>query len=413
MKGNISGNSIDDTNSYRKLTIVSTNDSKTLNKKIRLIIIAMLLAFFAIALIVFASFEIPMMLHEYSIQTNEPNIVYMGEAITLNVENKIDDQNFKMASIIESTNDLVLYTLNKKGIGSKIETTIVPGQEGVGNIEIYSSYIKSKDIKKYALAKEKVSITVCPAFNLDLLTSSNISIIKGIKHPINIDFGEDECKSDIIYKSSNERIATVDTDGNITGINPGRTELIISKMGKKLSVPVVVTSKRINVNDIVVNYPKLQLMPGDSFRLNAKQVPNNSTSININYTSRNTEIATVSNSGLIKALKPGTTIINVSYGKIKKEVLVIVNDVGLKQSEATNIEVDKENVVLKKGTSHKIITRVTPDSAINRLNKWDSSNYKVAVVDYNGVVYANEVGTADITVKNGSISKTIKVIVTQ
>lgn len=413
MDENMFNSDIEDTNSYKKLTLIETKNEGILSKKSRLIIVAMLLAFFAVSLIVFASFEMPNMLHDYTIETNEPNIVYMGESTVLNIENKADGKSLKMKTIIETTNDSILYPLTTEKTGSKISTILVPGQEGTSNIDIFSSYKNSKNVKKKALVNEKVNITVCPAFNIDLLTSSTISIIKGTKHSVNIDFGEEACATDIIYKSNNQKIASVDSEGTITGINPGKTELLISKMGKQFSVPVIVTTSRVNMSLISIDQTKVQLMPGDSFRLHAKQMPSNSTSIKLNYSSTNTEVATVSNSGLIYAINPGSTVINVSSGKIKTSVLVIVNDVGLKQDEASGIAVDKESIILRKGNSHNIVTTVTPDSAINRLNKWESSDNKVAIVDYNGVVYANEIGTAEITVTNGSISKVIKVTVTQ
>ena len=404
---------IDNTNSYKRISMTNKEKKDISLKKIRLIIIAVLLILFAFAFIIFVTLEMPRLLHEYEMSVDSSNLVYIGESLKMNIHNTKNSKSKEMTNYIEPINQYLFYTLDKKLTGSNTSTTLVPISEGIGGVEVFSAYANSKSIKNKIILSKHINIAVCPSFNTDLLISPTISVVKGDTYQLTKDFGLGDCSKDIIYKSNNNKIMTISESGLIRGINTGKTELVISKFDKTLTVPVIVTNKRVNITSISIDHDKVQLMPGEKFRLNINQLPSTSTSVNIKCTSSNAKIATITNEGLIEAINPGMTTITASYGNIKKTISVIVNDVGLKQKKAVSLTVDKEELSLKKGTSYKVFTLVTPDEAINKLNKWDSSDYNIAAVDYNGVIYANNKGSANITVKNGKVSKTIKVIVTE
>lgn len=404
---------IEDTNSYDKINVIDNNMKKLYKNRFRLILGSVLLLLFIIFIIVFVFKRIPKLLHDYDIFVEAPETIYMGESATINVESIGNDKTKEKNNYFELNNDYLFYVLDHRLTGNKVSNTIVPISEGTGGIDIFSSLKDVDEIRDDYFKAERVNITVCPSFNSDLLMSPQLSVVKGTYYQLNTDFGLGECSKDIIYKSNNNSIMTVTDSGLIKGIKPGKTELVISKTDKTFIVPVTVTDNRVKVTAIDVDHSKLQLMPGENFRLNINQLPSNSTSINVKCISSDNKVAIVTDSGLISAKAPGVANITISYGNIKKTVSVVVNDVGMKQTPATSIYTDKEQISLKKGDSYKIYTLVEPDSAINRLNKWDSSNYNIVVTDYNGVIYAKNTGTAHITVKNGKVLKTIKVIVNE
>lgn len=404
---------IDNTNSYKRISMTNKEKKDISLKKIRLIIIAALLILFAFAFIIFVTLEMPRLLHEYEMSVDSSNLVYIGESLKMNIHNTKNSKSKEMTNYIEPINQYLFYTLDKKLTGSNTSTTLVPISEGIGGVEVFSAYANSKSIKNKIILSKHINIAVCPSFNTDLLISPTISVVKGDTYQLTKDFGLGDCSKDIIYKSNNNKIMTVDDNGLIKGINPGKTELVISKFDKTFTVSVTVTNKRIDIKSLSVDHDKVQLMPGGKFRLNINQLPSNSTSINTKCISSNANVATVTNEGLIEAVSPGIATITTSYGDIKKNVSVIVDDIGLKQKKASDITIDKETLNLKKGTSHKVYTLVAPDEAINSLSIWNSSNEDVAIVDHNGVIYAKNVGNANITVKNGDIIKTIKLTITK
>jgi len=137
------------------------------------------------------------------------------------------------------------------------------------------------------------------------------------------------------------------------------------------------------------------------------------------YTSSNTNIATVNNNGLITGVSPGTAVITVSYteGGITKTdtVSVTVEDISL-----TSIEVSPANINVYVGNSSTIssISAFYNDGSNNSITlswaTYQSSNTNIATVNNNGLITGVSIGTAIITITytEYSITKTDIVSVT-
>ena len=79
---------------------------------------------------------------------------------------------------------------------------------------------------------------------------------------------------------------------------------------------------------------------------------------------------------------------------------------------ATAIELDKDSVRLYKDNSLQLTATVLPDTASATSIGWFSTNYDVAWVEDDGIVYANAVGEADIIVWVDQVMDTCHVTVT-
>ena len=71
---------------------------------------------------------------------------------------------------------------------------------------------------------------------------------------------------------------------------------------------------------------------------------------------------------------------------------------GETSNPVSGIKFDKDTVIIKKGSSEKLIATVLPNTAFNKNLNWSSSDENVATVDENGLVTAVSEGSADITV---------------
>ena len=113
----------------------------------------------------------------------------------------------------------------------------------------------------------------------------------------------------ITWKSSDEKVATVDADGVVTGIKKGnvtitcnvkengQTQKLTAKVSvRKPAVKITITNK---VND---------LMYGKTHDLNRSLVPKTSNDVTT-WTSSDTSIATVDENGVVKGLKDGVVTI--------------------------------------------------------------------------------------------------------
>ena len=85
----------------------------------------------------------------------------------------------------------------------------------------------------------------------------------------------------------------------------------------------------VKVKEINLNTSKIELVEGASFKLNAIVLPNEATNKNVKWSSSDNAIATVSNEGLVTAIKKGNAeIIAVTEdGNIEKNCTVVVKEI--------------------------------------------------------------------------------------
>ena len=377
----------------------------SINKQVVIVIAGILLLILVTLLVIFAYIS----KDRASYYTNiiVPKVVYMGEtgAVSVIANGKKDlDQT---VTKFTSKNPKVLTVLNEEVKGKETVNTLVPIQEGKSTIELVST-LNGKN-----MAKEKKQIIVCPAFNNDLLLNENISVVEGTAYDLKIDFGEGECSKDIIYESSDESIMTVNDAGRIMGVKAGNAILTIKKGARSISVNVAITKEHVEMKSFTVTPEKVQLTPGENIRIKIGYNPINSTSTSMYFTTTDDTVATISDGGLITALKPGEVTITVHplnttmYKEIK---VVVAKEVSSEGTEVTEITLNKNELNMTQGETEKILVTLTPDNAKNKKVSWKSSDESVVSITGNGVVLAKKEGTADVTVTaNNNISKTVRV----
>ena len=164
------------------------------------------------------------------------------------------------------------------------------------------------------------------------------------------------------------------------------------------------------VESIKLNRSSLSLTEGETATLNATVKPDNATDKSVKWTSSDTNIASVSEEGLVTAVAPGsaditaTTVDGGLTASCKVSVIVPVTGVSLNISSVEILEEARET----------LIATVEPANATNQSVTWKTSDETIASVTQNGKVTGNNVGTALITVttKDGgytaSCSVTIK-----
>jgi len=149
-------------------------------------------------------------------------------------------------------------------------------------------------------------------------------------------------KKGMTFTSSDANVATVSDVGVITGVGLGTCNITITSngtmaSGEKATKVVAITVKATAISDLTIDFAKAQLKEGETKQINAVVLPANATEKRVSYASDNGEIATVSDAGLITAIKAGTCKVTVtSVGKnaqdavIVKEIAVTVESVEVK-----------------------------------------------------------------------------------
>ena len=116
----------------------------------------------------------------------------------------------------------------------------------------------------------------------------------------------------LIWESSNSDVASV-SKGVVTAKSSGATIITVKTLsGITSNVTVRVKPNVINVTDISLTASKTDLIVGDEVQFTYKVLPENATNKNVSFTSSDTSVATVSNTGLVTAKKKGTAVITVT-----------------------------------------------------------------------------------------------------
>ena len=193
----------------------------------------------------------------------------------------------------------------------------------------------------------------------------------------------------ITWMSSNPLIATVSSNGVVTGKKAGTVTITAKAFGKSVAKTIKVVEPSLKVTG------STSLYRGKTTTLKATT----SYSTKVTWTSSKPSIATVSSNGVVTSKKAGTvTITAKAFGKSVTKTIKVVEP-SLKVTGSTSLYRGK-TTTLKATTSYS--TKVT----------WTSSKPSIATVSSNGVVIGKKAGTVTITAKafGKSVTKTIKVV---
>lgn len=203
----------------------------------------------------------------------------------------------------------------------------------------------------------------------------------------------------VTWQSSNEDIATVDDNGNVTAIGAGEAMITVTTEdgGYQSSCRVTVTETRIPVNNIIVGQYDLIMQIGDESQLAKTIYPENATNQNVTWESSNEEVATVDENGNVVAINAGTTIITVTTedGGYQSACDVHVYE---KVVRVEGVAMSRTELVLEVGAEDQLNAIFTPLLPTNSGVEWKSSNESVVTVEVPGKLLAIGEGEAVITV---------------
>ena len=139
----------------------------------------------------------------------------------------------------------------------------------------------------------------------------------------------------------------------------------------------------------------------------------------VEYTSSNTQIATVENDGVVTGVNPGDVVINVTAkdangNPAKGSITITVTEKNKYGAKISFADKDKEKT-LATGDTEKLIPIVEANDGVDVKTlpvSWKSDNEKVATVDAEGTVTAVGAGSANIIAKVDGTDATATVTIT-
>ena len=153
---------------------------------------------------------------------------------------------------------------------------------------------------------------------------------------------------------------------------------------------ITFVDRQIPATSVSLNQTIVTLNKGASGQLNLTAAPENFTDAAV-WKSSNTSVATVSDTGMVRAVGVGTATIKVSVGTVSASCKVTV------LQPVTSISLNRTSFTLNALDTYRLQATVYPLSAADHRIQWSSSDPDVAMVDENGNVTANKKGTVSIT----------------
>ena len=147
------------------------------------------------------------------------------------------------------------------------------------------------------------------------------------------------------------------------------------------------------VSGVYLSMSELTLEVGSSFTLTATVQPSDADNKNVSWSSDNSGIATVNQSGVVTAVKPGTATITVTTadgGKTSTAKVTVTK-------APTGIKLDKTTLKITMGKKETLKATISPSDASEINVNWASDNTS-ATVDSKGEITAVKPGKAIITV---------------
>lgn len=214
----------------------------------------------------------------------------------------------------------------------------------------------------------------------------------------------------VTFTSEAPSIASVSASGVVTALNPGSARIVVSSEGR--SGAATVTVNPVPVATLSLSPTAISLITGEQTTL----VPTPRSAAGTVLTGRTIEwrsgapnVATVSGSGLVTAIAPGTALLLATV-----EGVTATSTVTVRVPPVSAIVLSPLAPAIDPGQSVQIgaTTRDANGATLTgRVITWSSSNEQVAFVSSTGLVVGSRPGTAVITATSEGISASTTVTV--
>lgn len=325
-----------------------------------------------------------------NVQNTITNITIDPASVILNVDEyatlyaKVDPSALSNISLKwVSTNDKVVKIINSgkqtatiQGVAGGTAVVIAVNQD---NVVIGSSHVT---------IKQKVSkITLSET---DLTVSQSLKNLQ-LRASVTPDNANNKI---VLWKSTNTRVATVDSNGMVTFVGPGTVSIIATSEDSPSVTAICNINVGVPVSSITLDEITKTMYVGDSQRMGYIITPTNATNKTVTWSSTNTNVVGVDATGLITARTAGIAIIMVKTvdGAIIKTSTITVKE------KATGVTIESKDIEISVGQTFTVPIKITPANATDITLVWESTDAKVVTVN-DGKITGVSAGKAVIVLK--------------
>ena len=220
----------------------------------------------------------------------------------------------------------------------------------------------------------------------------------------------------VTWNSSDESVAIVDVNGQVTAVSEGSATITVrtNDGGFEATSTITVERATIPVTSVTLTPTSLTLTEGETANLTATVSPSDADNPTVMWRSNDENVATVDDNGMVTAIAEGTATITVR-----------TNDGGLEVTSAITVErvvipvsgvtLEPISLTLTEGETAGLTSTIIPADADNQTIVWSSSDENIAFVDNDGLVTGVSEGNATImvTTNDGGFTATTEIQVVQ
>ena len=309
-------------------------------------------------------------------------------------------------SILGDKENTTRVTIRGNAVGSAVIQAKVEVKNNKNVVEKSKTVTCNVNVKERNIVINSVTLTADNT-TIDLGTGSNsLQVVAKTKQ------GKEIEATDLIWKSSNSKIATVDENGTVTGLTNGTTIITATSdtgINGNITITVQTSPKEIKLSKTTVNF---DMSGTHTDKLTVTFNPSTTNANNtLTWESNKSGVVSVDNSGNITGISNGDAVITVKTPNGKSATC----NVTVKTSPQS-ISLNKGNTTLDlNGTKTEKLTVTFNPSSTNTNNglTWRSDNTGIVSVDTSGNITAKSNGTTTITVtttngKKATCSVTVK-----
>lgn len=186
------------------------------------------------------------------------------------------------------------------------------------------------------------------------VTTGDLTVVKGKKYKLEAEVYPETAKNKTLkYKSSNTKVVTVSSTGNLVAKKTGTAKITVkskynTKAAQTIIVTVVSNSDFLKVKQIIPNFKEKEMNIDDTETISLTFNPSNASNTNVIFTSSDEDVVTVSDQGVIAAVGEGEAVITVKAcdgSKKKTKIEIHVKETEVEDSESVDDDSDESSEV--------------------------------------------------------------------
>lgn len=301
---------------------------------------------------------------------------------------------------IGSTQTLVA-TVTPEGTPVTIEwssedaAVAVVNEEGeVTGVGLGTTLISARAGESVATCKVTVENVKPTSINLN---ASTLELVVGAQQSLEVILTPSNAVAeDLVWSSSNDKVAAVDQSGVVTAVAEGKATITVKCNGGTVAatcqVEVVIKEEIVTVTEIAINPVSLNLEEGQKSVLTLVVTPENAVVEDLQWETSDAEVATVAD-GEVTAHKAGKAVVTArcSGGALSATCQITVTEkatVPPEEDQVKSVVIFAEDNVsdIQVGKTVQLTARYEPSTAKPDNVSWTADRTDLAQVDQNGMV---------------------------